>query len=236
MTGLAERLRLFEPLLDDLAAVFRVEATGPVESRGDPVSDAYHRCEVKRSRVGKACASDRGTVLDHADEIMHAVAHDHCPSGNRQLIEPLVNALGARQVMERILLYMERGSAPERLGASMACYWASPMVQYASLGEFQADPEGSQSGVVKHSLVPGEVTPSGRNAEAHMFMREFRPRIRAARLRAFLASDDPDDCRYLSRSLSLSLVDYPVELHPEVQAARKTAEQHPEWFTQGHGG
>ncbi len=236
MTGLAERLRLFEPLLDGLTAVFRVEPIGPVESWGDPESDAYHRCEVKRSRVGKACASDRGTALGHADEIMHAIAHDHCPSGNRQLIEPLVNALGARQVMERVLVYVERGSATERLGASMACYWASPTVQYATLAEFQDDPEGSQPGVVKHSLVPGEVTPSGRNAAARAFMREFRPRIRAARLRAFLASEDPGDCRYFSRSLSLSPVDYPLELHPEVEAARKIAEQHPEWFTRGSRG
>jgi hypothetical protein len=65
VTGLDERLRLFEPLLDELAAEFRLEAIGPVDSWGDPVSDAYHRCE-------------------------------------------------------------ETGSAAERLGASMAWYWASP--------------------------------------------------------------------------------------------------------------
>jgi hypothetical protein len=67
-------------------------------------------------------------------------------------------------------------------------------------------------------------------------MREFRPRIRAAHLRAFLASEDPRDCRYFSQFLSLSLDDYPVELHPEVEAARKVAEQHPERFKQGNDG
>jgi hypothetical protein len=235
VTGLAERLRLFEPLLDELAAEFRLEAIGPMEPRGDPVSDAYHRCEVKRHRIGKACASDGWAVLDHADEIMHAIAHDHCPSGNRQLIQPLVEVLGARQVMERVLRYMETGSATERLGAAMAWYWASPTLQYSTLDEFQNDAE---SGVVaSHSLVPGEVTPSGRNAEARTFTREFRPRIRAAYLRAFLASEDPGDCRHFSQFLSLSLDDYPVELHPEVEAARKVAELHPERFKQGsHGG
>ena len=59
MTALAERLRLFEPLLDELAAEFRLETLGPMESRGDPVSDVYRRCEVKRHRVGEACASNR---------------------------------------------------------------------------------------------------------------------------------------------------------------------------------
>jgi hypothetical protein len=234
VTGLAERLTLFEPLLDELAAEFRLEAIGPMGSLGDPVSDAYHRCEVKRLRIGKACASNGGAVPDHADEIMHAIAHDHCPSGNRQLIRPLVEALGARQVMERVLRYMETGSAAERLGAAMAWYWASPTLQYSTLGELQND---AGSGVVpRHSLVPGEATPSGKNAEARMLMREFRPRIRAAYLKAFLASEDPDDCRRFSRSLSLSLDDYPVELHPAVEAARKVAEQHPERFGQGSPG
>lgn len=234
MTGLAERLRLFEPLLDELAAELGLEITGPAESRGDAVSDAYHRCEVKRHRIGAACASNREAVLDHAGEIMHAIAHDHCPSGNRQLIEPLVNALGARQAMERILGYMETGSAAERLGAAMAWYWAAPTVQYATLGELRNDP--GRSGAVKLALVPGERTPSGKNAEAQVFMREFRPRIRTAYLRAFLASEDPGDCRHFSQFVSLVLDDYPVELHPEVEAARRIAEQHPERFKQGNRG
>ena len=94
MAGLADRLRLFEPLLDELAARIGLKTIGPMESRRDAVSDAYHRCEVKRHRIGAACASNRTAVLDPADEVMHAIAHDHCPSGNRQLIEPLVAALG----------------------------------------------------------------------------------------------------------------------------------------------
>lgn len=237
MTGLAERLRLFEPLLDELGAEFGLEAVGPLESWGDPVSDAYHRCEVKRHRIGVACATHRETVLEHADEIMHAIAHDHCPSGNRQLIEQLVNALGVRQTMRRILDYLETGSATERLGAAMAWYWAVPALQYSALDELRNDPGRSRSGAVKHSLVPGETTPSGKNAGAHMLMREFRPRIRTAYLRAFLASEDPSDCRYFSQFLSLSFDAYPVELHPEVDAARKIAGQHPERFNQGsHGG
>jgi hypothetical protein len=236
VTELAERLRLFEPLLDELAAEFGLEAVGPVKSRGNPASDAYHRCEVKRLRIGEACALNREAVADHADEIMHAIAHDHCPSGNRQLIEPLVDALGARPVMERILSYLETGSATERLGATMALYWAAPTLQYSTLDELRNDPERSQSGIGKLSLVPGEMTPRSKNAEAHMLMREFEPRIRAACLRAFLASEDLSDYRYFSHLISLAPSDYPVELHPEVEAAREIAEQPPERFSQGTGG
>jgi hypothetical protein len=69
-----------------------------------------------------------------------------------------------------------------------------------------------------------------------VLVREFRPRIRAAYLRAFLASEDPGDCRYFSQFLSLSLDGYPVGLYPEVEAARKIAEHHPERFKQGNLG
>ena len=117
----------------------------------------------------------------------------------------------------------------------MAWYWAAPTVQYATMDELRNDP--GRCGAVKLSLVPGERTPSGKNAEADLFMREFRPRIRAAYLRAFLGSEDPGDCRHFSQFVSIILDDYPVELHPEVEAAKRIAEQHPERFKQGnHGG
>lgn len=230
MTELAERLRLFEPLLDDLAAVFCLDVGGSMEPSGDPLFDAYHRCEVKRHRIGEACGLNRDAVRNHADQIMHAIAHDHCPSGDRQLIEPLVAVLGPQQVVERILDYLETGSETERIGAAMAWYWAAPTLQYSTLDDLRSDPDGSASGAVKVALIPGTTTPAEQNAKVHALVREFRPRFRIACLRAFLASEDPNDCRYFSNRFSLTLDDYPAELHPEVEAARKIAEQHPERY------
>lgn len=126
MTELADRLRLFEPLLDDLATAFRVDVTWPTEVSSDPVQDAYERCEVNRLKIGGACAIDHEAVREHAEHIVHAIVHDHCPSGNRQLIEPFVRSLGAQQAMESILDYLETGSATERFGAAMAWYWIGP--------------------------------------------------------------------------------------------------------------
>jgi hypothetical protein len=234
VTDLAERLRLFEPLLDELAAVFCPEAAGPMMTwPGGSVLDAHGRCNIKRRRIGEACASHHEAVVDHADEIMHAIAHDHCPSGNRQLVEPLVAALGARQVMERILGYLETGSAAERRGAVMAWYWATSTLQYSTMDELRNDPGRSASGPVKVVLIPGMPTPTSGNAQVHMLMREFRPRFRDGCLRAFLASDDPSHCRRFSQHFSLTLDDYPVELHPDVEEARRIAEQHPDRWKQG---
>jgi hypothetical protein len=123
MSVLAERLSMFEPLLDELMAVFGLEAGSAAPISEDPVFDAYHRCEVKRLKIGKSCEDAPDLTGENVDLIMHAIAHDHCPSGNRQLIEPLTAVLGPRKVMELVLDRLEIGSAAEKQGAAMAWYW-----------------------------------------------------------------------------------------------------------------
>ncbi|MGW6796429.1 hypothetical protein [Streptomyces chartreusis] len=230
--ALAQRLSLFEPLLDDLAIVFCPDASWPAQTSGDPVQDAYRRCEEKRLQIGRACATSHEAVLVHAGRIMRAVVHDHCPSGNRQLIEPLVAVLGHRLVMEAILDYLETGPANEKLGAAMAAYWAFGSLQYSTFEEYQADLQAHlrQGAVGSVVLDSATVAPQGCNAEMRAFRQEFRTRVRDACLRAFLASDDPVDCRYWSFKFTLNLDDYPAALHPEVEAARQIAERHPERY------
>jgi len=123
MSVLAERLSLFEPLLDELMAVFGLEADFDALVFDDPDFAAYHRCEAKRFKIGEACAAALDLVPENADLIMHAIAHDHCPSGDRQLIQPLTAALGRRTVTELVLDYLEIGSEAEKQGAAMAWYW-----------------------------------------------------------------------------------------------------------------
>ncbi|WP_194926467.1 hypothetical protein [Catenulispora pinisilvae] len=230
MTELAERLRLFEPLLDDLATVFCPSVSWQTETSGDPVFDAYSRCEAKRFKIGEACATGRGAVQEHTDQIMHAIAHDHCPSGDRQLIEPLVRSLGAREVMERVLDYLETGSTAERMGAAMAWYWAVPSVQYATVEELHADLEtrGPDKGATRVALSPLAPTPADSNAEARALRRELEPRFRVGCLRAFLASNAPEDRLYLSSKFTLNLAEYPPALHAEVERAAQIAATDPE--------
>jgi hypothetical protein len=45
------------------------------------------------------------------------------PSFNRDFIEPCVASLGARQVMEVLLRYLESGTDAEKAGAASALYW-----------------------------------------------------------------------------------------------------------------
>ncbi|MFG1948090.1 hypothetical protein [Nonomuraea sp. NPDC048826] len=123
--SLADRLRLFEPMLDDLMSTFGVDPDPGLEDDDDPVSAAYRRCEVKRLRLGRACEADPEGVGRHADALLRAIVHDHCPSGDRQLVEPLAAVLGGQEVTERVLDRLERGPAVERLGAAMAYYWSS---------------------------------------------------------------------------------------------------------------
>ncbi|MQY07362.1 hypothetical protein [Actinomadura macrotermitis] len=232
-TELAERLRLFEPLLDDLAAVFLPGEERPADPSDDPAFNAYHRCGVMRFKIGEACGSAPEAVREHADQIMYAIAHDHCPSGNRRLIEPLVLGIGARQVMERVLCYLETGSSAEKLGAAMAWYWASPSVRYATMEELRADRDSGE-GPLRISLSPGTPTPADANAEAHALHRELEPRFRIGCLRAFIASNAPGERLYLSYRFTLDPADYPPEAHAEVEAAARIAAAAPECYRQGN--
>ncbi|MEV5575470.1 hypothetical protein AB0L06_35990 [Spirillospora sp. NPDC052269] len=234
-TELDERLSLFEPLLDELATMFCPSESWSAETPDDPGLDAYERCEIKRLKIGEACAADRGAVREHADQIMRAIAHDHNPSGNRQLIEPLVRSIGARQVMERVLGYLETGLAAEKLGAAMAWYWAVPSLRYATMEELRADLDGQSSdeGAIRVSLSPRTPTPADNNAEVRALYRHLQPRFRIGCLRAFVASNSPEESRYLSYQFSLNLSDYPPELHAEVEAAARIVTADPEQYRNG---
>lgn len=174
-------------------------------------------------------------MREHADQITHAITHDHCPSGDRQLVEPLVRGVGARQVMERILDYLETGSAAERLGAAMAWYWAVPSTQYASMEDLCADQEhqGPGEGAIRISLSPMAPTPTNSNAEAAALRRDLEPRFQVGCLSAFVASNSPGDRLYLSYQFSLDPSDYPPESQTEVEMAARIAAADPEHYRHG---
>src|SRR5580698_1898341 len=86
-----DRSTAFEPLLDELAAVFcpgQEMVAGPdgrAESR-------YMRCEVKRLAISRAAGRDLPLVRAHASLMQRAVVYDQCRSGIRQLVDPLIAA------------------------------------------------------------------------------------------------------------------------------------------------
>ena len=57
------------------------------------------------------------------EPFLMAAVHEKNPSANRFLIEPCVKAAGASRVLERLLVYLQSGSAAEKAGAASALYW-----------------------------------------------------------------------------------------------------------------
>ncbi|MGW8889266.1 hypothetical protein [Streptomyces sp. NPDC055749] len=154
----------------------------------------HHRNEVKRFQIGEAAAQGPVATRQHADLLMHAAVHDQCRSGIRQLIEPLVKALGYRQVQSAIVEYMKNGSDAEKAGASMAWYFARPGLQYASMKDLRRGISTEESKAELEALA------------------DLRDDYRAACLVAFLACEDPETREDLSLDLSFDPAVYPDDL------------------------
>ncbi|MGW4063429.1 hypothetical protein ACWEGE_34430 [Amycolatopsis sp. NPDC004747] len=57
--------------------------------------------------------------------LVRAAVLDRDPSCNRQFVDPLVAAFGARRTQETLLEILTTGTNPERAGAARAWYWAA---------------------------------------------------------------------------------------------------------------
>ncbi|MBR7839445.1 hypothetical protein KDL01_39665 [Actinospica durhamensis] len=179
----------FEPLLDQLAEIFDPDE-GPWRPRLDGRERGwYERCETKRLAIARAAAQNLDGVREHADLVLSAIVHDIERSGNRQLIQVALRALGARAVLEALIGYVESGDAAERTGVTMAMYWARPVMAYdlREVREHRAEIEAADRELV-----------------------EVRGRARQACLRAFLATDDAAERVELSLCFTLDPGDYPA--------------------------
>ncbi|MEV7931035.1 hypothetical protein [Kitasatospora sp. NPDC088779] len=107
----------FEPKLDGLLAIFYSDWVMPQTMEGE---HQYHRCEVKRFKIGEAADADAATTRQHADLLIHAAMRDQCRSGIGRLIQPLVEALGHRRIQTAIIDYVRAGSCARRSPPSSA--------------------------------------------------------------------------------------------------------------------
>lgn len=172
----------------------------------------HHRCEVKRFRIGEAAHENPDTTRRHADLLIRAAMHDQCRSGIRQLVQPLVEALGYRPVQEAIIEYARTGTETEKVGATMAWYFARPPLRYASREAFDR----------------GEPTAESKAAQGALA--DLHERYRAACLAAFLACEDPDARQDLSLGFTLDPAAYPDDLQPALQRARQIITADPERY------
>jgi hypothetical protein len=145
----AGREAVFEPLLDELLVLFcpwwevlRIVVSEP----------RYHRCEVKRCRLGEAAGAGRDLTRRHADLLIRVAMHDQCRSGIRQLILPLVGALGYRPVQSAIVEYVHGGTDAEKVGATMAWYAVQSPLKYGSSDDFKSRIPTKQGKAERNSL------------------------------------------------------------------------------------
>ncbi|MER5618782.1 hypothetical protein [Streptomyces sp. NPDC002215] len=195
--------------MDELLAIFCPDWELPAITEG---AHQYHRNEVKRYQLGEAAAQDPAVTRQHVGLLTQAAVHDQCRSGIRQLIQPLVTACGHRQIQAAIIDYMRTGSNREKVGASMAWYFARPGLQYASMGDLRRG-------------VPTEESKAALEA-----LTDLRNDYRSACLSAFLACEDPQTRQDLSLELSLDPADYPAELRNSHEKARLIIEADPERY------
>ncbi|MFF8029613.1 hypothetical protein ACFZDJ_53170 [Streptomyces sp. NPDC007896] len=210
------REAVFEPLLDELLALCSPDRVLPERMVG---KHQHHRCGVKRREIGRVAEADPGLTRWHADLLVHAAMHDQCRSGINQLVRPLVNALGYRWVQEEIIRYVRSGSEAEKVGATMAWYFARPPLKYASWEER---------------------IPTSESKAAVEALSDPRGCYRDAALAAFLSCKDSGVRQDLSLWVSLDPSVYPDDL----QIAQKRAKdiiladpEHYRWLLQrsGHG-
>lgn len=187
----------FEPFLDELAAIFCPDLE--IRPAGPPgrAASVYARCEAKRFAVGRAAGQDLAAVREHSALLFRAVVHDQCRSGNRQLVEPLVMALGPEAVQGRLISYVEAGTDAETIGATMAMYWARARVR-------RPQPDAAPGSQAAAS------SPAG-----------LRSRYRQACLHAFVTRDSPALRYALSLGFTLDPAAYPPHALPELSHARR---------------
>jgi hypothetical protein len=95
--------------------------------------------------------------------LLRALVHDQCRSGIRQVVKPLVAALGYRPAQEALISYVEAGTAAEAIGAAMAWYWARPTLVYLGTASWRRRQPTADSKAAWDSLAdpgPGTGTPA----------------------------------------------------------------------------
>ena len=199
----------FEPKLDRLLAIFCPDWVMPQIMEGE---HQYHRCEVKRFKIGEAADADPAATRQYADLLIHAAMHDQCRSGIRQLIQPLVEALGHRRIQMAIIDYVRTGSYAEKVGATLAWYFARPGLRYGSMDDLRRG-------------VPTEESKAAQGALA-----DLRDDYREACLAAFLACGDPGVRQDLSLGINLDPAAYPDHLQPSHQQAIYIIMANPEHY------
>ncbi|WP_433129279.1 hypothetical protein ACQPWW_04125 [Micromonospora sp. CA-240977] len=125
----------FERQLDDLLAELHsdwVEPELPPRYASNESFRRYHRRNGKRWQLACVLRERPDLAAALAGRVLAAVVCDEHVAANRQLIEPMVTAVGRRRVQEYLISVVTSGSLPQRVCAVRAWYWSQAVLVYES--------------------------------------------------------------------------------------------------------
>ncbi|MBG0561337.1 hypothetical protein [Actinoplanes aureus] len=199
----------FEQRLDELLAELCPEWSVPQipePYRGDRRLVAYERRNVKRLHLGRLLSTSPEVAAALGDRVLDVVACDEDVSFNKQLINPMLAALGRRAVQNYLIGVVETGSEHKKVCAVRAWYWSQVSLLYRSAEALQAR----------------RPTPDSRAADDEVA--DLRARYRIACLTAFVTCRQTATREWLAKGFLLKEDYYPANLHGLVAQARAIAE------------
>jgi hypothetical protein len=199
----------FEQRLDELLAEVSPgwraeEPTGP--DSDDRRFEDYQRLNLKRARLGDALAAEPDTARALAERVLAAIACDEDVSYNKQLLLPVLRAVGRRTVQRFLIDVVQHEPAHKKVCAVRAWYWSQVSLVYDSVEAFR------------------EHQPTRASRAADDEVADLRSHYRNACLAAFVACDHTPTREWLARGFLLVANYYPPNMRDLVARALAIAE------------
>jgi len=202
----------FEQRLDELLAEICPgwqPAELPEPYRSDQRLRDYNRLNAKRIHLGDALKARADTAAAHADRVLAAVACDEDVSFNKQLLHPVLRAVGRRTVQRYLISVVEHAPAHKKTCAVRAWYWSQVSLVYDSVEDLR------------------QHRPTSASQAADDEVMDLRGEYRIACLSAFVACEHIPTREWLAHGFLLVDEYYPPNLHQLVARARAIAEADP---------
>jgi hypothetical protein len=205
----------FEERLDDLLAVLCPDWEAPElpeQSPSDLIFIAYERLNAKRMKLGDQLSARPEVGAALGGRVLEAIACDEDVSFNKQLVHPMLAALGRRAVQHHLISVVETGPEHKKVCAVRAWYWSQVSLVYTSDEAFQAR------------------RPTQRSHAADDEVADLRVLYRIACLNAFVTCRQPSTQEWLANGFILKDEYYPADLHGVLAQARTIAEADPDRY------
>ncbi|MFI9644667.1 hypothetical protein ACIG87_32285 [Micromonospora sp. NPDC051925] len=181
----------------------------PEPYRSNPRFVAYHRRNAKRRHLGDLLTARPEVAAAVASRVLAAIVCDENVSANKQLIHPMLAAIGRHRVQRYLIAVIETGPEHKKVCTVRAWYWSQVSLVYESVEDLRA------------------LRPTATSRAADDEVADLRGLYRIACLTAFVACPHTATREWLARGIILKDTYYPANLHDLVAQARAIAEEDP---------